>query len=452
MIPGYIKTILSLIGSSGHQAYVVGGAVRDIVLGRIPHDYDIATSAKPDEIIGVFKKAGVDYFDNASKHGTVTAVTGEGNVEVTTFREDGSYSDQRRPDEVKFKTTIEEDVKRRDFTINAMYLDNDGVIHDPVSGQEDCKNRLIRAVGNPGERFGEDALRILRAVRFCSRLGFDIEPGTLRAMEDHAGDLKLISSERIAVELEGIVTGRYASQAIRTCWKIMSVIIPEIAECRGFEQRSKYHDRDVLEHTLSVLDLIPFSEENGRDAELAMAALFHDLGKPRCFKIDGDGIGHMKGHPLVSTMITERVLNELRFSKQFVYDVCLLVKLHDTYIKADRIEVHKFLCEYPEEILNKLKVLQRADILAHSPIGQNRIKRLEELNRITEDLKASGAVFDIRDLDINGNDIMSLGVEPGPVVGQILSKVFNNYIEEKCRNSKASLMDEARRIISTKSF
>ena len=452
MIPGYIKTILSLIGSSGHQAYVVGGAVRDIVLGRIPHDYDIATSAKPDEIIGVFKKAGVVYFDNASKHGTVTAVTGEGNVEVTTFREDGSYSDQRRPDEVQFKTTIEEDVKRRDFTINAMYLDNDGVIHDPVSGQEDCKNRLIRAVGNPGERFGEDALRILRAVRFCSRLGFEIEPGTLRAMEDHAGDLKLISSERIAVELEGIVTGRYASQAIRTCWKIMSVIIPEIAECRGFEQRSKYHDRDVLEHTLRVLDLIPFSEENGRDAELAMAALFHDLGKPRCFKIDGDGIGHMKGHPLVSTMITERVLNELRFSRQFVYDVCLLVKLHDTYIKADRIEVHKFLCEYPEEILNKLKVLQRADILAHSPIGQNRIKRLEELNRIAEDLKASGAVFDIRDLDINGNDIMSLGVEPGPVVGQILSKVFNNYIEEKCRNSKASLMDEARRIISTKSF
>ena len=452
MIPGYIKTILSLIGSSGHQAYVVGGAVRDIVLGRIPHDYDIATSAKPDEIIGVFKKAGVVYFDNASKHGTVTAVTGEGNVEVTTFREDGSYSDQRRPDEVKFKTTIEEDVKRRDFTINAMYLDNDGVIHDPVSGQEDCKNRLIRAVGNPGERFGEDALRILRAVRFCSRLGFEIEPGTLRAMEDHAGDLKLISSERIAVELKGIVTGRYASQAIRTCWKIMSVIIPEIAECRGFEQRSKYHDRDVLEHTLRVLDLIPFSEENGRDAELAMAALFHDLGKPRCFKIDGDGIGHMKGHPLVSTMITERVLNELRFSRQFVYDVCLLVKLHDTYIKADRIEVHKFLCEYPEEILNKLKVLQRADILAHSPIGQNRIKRLEELNRIAEDLKASGAVFDIRDLDINGNDIMSLGVEPGPVVGQILSKVFNNYIEEKCRNSKASLMDEARRIISTKSF
>ncbi len=447
-IPAHVMSILGPIESSGFQAYVAGGAVRDILLGKKPHDYDIATSAKPDDIIRIFRNEGIGFFDNAVRHGTVTAVTEQGNVEVTTFREDGTYSDQRRPDEVIFKATIEDDVRRRDFTVNAMYMDRHGVIHDPVGGQEDCDKRLIRAVGNAGERFGEDALRILRAIRFSSRLGFDIEPGTLRAMEEHAPELRQISSERIASELTGIVTGRYAADAIRTGWKIMSVIIPEIGICRGFDQRSKYHDRDVLEHILDVLDLIPFSEEEGKDPELAMAALFHDLGKPECFKMDEDGTGHMKGHPLISAVITDRVLNELKFPKQFIFNVCLLVKLHDTYIKADRAEVHKFMSRYPEEILNKLKILQRADIMAHSPLGQNRIKRLEELNSISEELIASGAVFSIKDLDIDGNDIISLGVRPGPGVGEVLSEVFAHYIEERCYNNKESLINEAKKIIS----
>ena len=452
MIPDYVSSILSLIGSYGFQAFVAGGAVRDIVLGNEPHDYDIATSAKPSETVEMFRKAGIGFFDNAAKHGTVTAVTEDGNVEVTTFRADGKYSDMRRPDEVIFKNTIEEDVLRRDFTINAMYLDQHGIIHDIVGGQEDCRNRLIRTVGNAEERFREDALRILRALRFCSKLGFDIEAETLKAMEELADELKQISCERVASELTGIVTGRYASKAIRTGWKILSVIIPEIALCRGFDQRSKYHDRDVLEHTLDVLDLIPYKENAGRDPELAMAALFHDLGKPECFIIDRKGVGHMKGHPAASAMITERVLNSLRFPGQFVTDVCLLVRLHDTYIEPDRTGVHRFMSMYPEDILDRLKILQRADILAHSPLGQNRIRQLDELNRIAEELKLSGAVFNIRDLEINGNDIISLGVSPGPVVGQILSKVFDNYIDGKCVNDKASLLDEAERIIRTKSI
>ena len=446
-IPDHVMNILGQIESSGFKAFVAGGAVRDTVLGKKPHDYDIATSAKPDDVIGIFRKEGISFFDNAVRHGTVTAVTGQGNVEVTTFRQDGTYSDLRRPDEVVFTATIEDDVRRRDFTVNAMYMDRYGVIHDPVGGQADCAKRLIRAVGNAGERFGEDALRILRALRFSSKLGFDIETETLRAMEEHAPELKQISAERIASELTGIVTGRHAAGAIRTGWKILSVVIPEIGICRGFEQRSKYHDRDVLEHILDVLDLIPFSEENGKDPELAMAALFHDLGKPACFKLDEAGTGHMKGHPLISTVITDRVLNELKYPKQFITDVCLLVRLHDTYIKADRIEVHKFMSRYPEEILNKLKILQRADILAHSPLGQNRIKRLEELNSISEELRASGAVFSIKDLDIDGNDIIALGVRPGPDVGEVLEEVFGHYVEERCYNNKNSLINEAKKII-----
>ncbi len=446
-IPDYVINILRALGSSGYKAFVAGGAVRDTVLGNKPHDYDIATSAAPELTVKVLQNAGIRYFDNAARHGTVTAVTEEGNVEITTFREDGSYSDQRRPDTVVFKASIDDDVKRRDFTINAMYMDADGRIHDPAGGTGDCENHLIRAVGNAGERFGEDALRILRALRFCARLGFDIEAETLRAMEAHAGELSHISAERIASELTGIVTGKYAPKAIRTGWRVMSVIIPEIGTCRGFDQRSKYHDRDVLEHTLDVLDMIPFQEGAGKDPELAVAALFHDLGKPACFKLDEDGTGHMKGHPLVSAVIADRVLNELKYPKQFITDVCLLVRLHDTFIKADRIEVHKFMSRYPEEILNKLKILQRADIMAHTPLGLTRLERLEELNAISEELKASGAVFDIRDLKINGNDIIELGVKPGPGVGSVLSKLFEYYLEERCYNNKDSLIIEAKKII-----
>ena len=363
-IPDYVQKIMELIEGSGFNAYVAGGAVRDIALGKEPHDYDVATSALPGETIEIFKNAGIEYFDTGAKHGTVTAVTSGGNVEVTTFREDGEYSDLRRPDEVVFKTTIEEDVRRRDFTINAMYMDRDGRICDPTGGLEDCGKHLIRAVGDPDKRFSEDALRILRGIRFVSRLGFDIEPDTLRAMEERADELKNISGERIAVELLGIVTGKYASQAVRCGWKVLSVIIPEIAVCRGFDQKSKYHDKDVLEHTLEVLDNIPYQEDEGRDPELAMAALFHDLGKPECFVIGSSGAGHMKGHPLVSRLICERVLTGLKFPKQFILNVCLLVRLHDTYVDTDRIAVHKFMSEYPDEIIEKLQILQEADILA----------------------------------------------------------------------------------------
>ena len=270
-------------------------------------------------------------------------------------------------------------------------------------------------------------------------------------METHCEELKKISGERIAAELIGIVTGRYAPQAIRTGWKVMSVTIPEIALCRGFDQRSEYHDRDVLEHTLDVLSEIPFVEGLGRDPELAMAALFHDLGKPECFVLDEEGTGHMKGHPLVSEDIAERVLTGLKCSKQFVTNVCLLVKLHDTYLKPTRIRVHKFMCQYPMDILNKLKILQRADILAHSPLGLERMSRLEELNRISEELIASGAVFEIKDLDIDGKDIIALGVKEGPEVGAVLYQVFYSYLEERCPNNKDALLNEARRFISTKS-
>lgn len=446
-IPDYVLRIMKLIEGSGFAAYVAGGAVRDIALGNDPHDYDVATSALPDETIEIFRNAGIDFFDTGAKHGTITAVTDGGNVEVTTFREDGEYSDLRRPDEVVFKTTIEEDVRRRDFTINAMYMDPEGMICDPTGGLNDCADHLIRAVGDPDKRFGEDALRILRGIRFVSKLGFDIEPDTLQAMEDLAEELKSISGERIASELTGIVTGKYAPKAVRTGWKVLSVIIPEIATCHGFDQKSKYHDKDVFEHTMEVLENIPYTEDAGRDSELAMAALFHDLGKPECFVIGKSGAGHMKGHPLVSRLICERVLTELKFPRQFILNVCLLVRLHDTYVDTDRIAVHKFMSEYPDETIEKLQILQRADILAHSALGLKRLEHLEELIKIGAELKASGAVFDIKDLEIDGNDIIGLGAEKGPGIGRVLDLVFQQYLEEKCPNNREDLLEEAKKIL-----
>lgn len=449
-IPDYVKKILKLICDSGYSAYVAGGAVRDIVLGKNPHDYDIATSARPEDTVAVLNGAGIEYFDTGAKHGTITAITPEGNIEITTFREDGAYSDLRRPDEVVFKTTIEDDVRRRDFTINAMYMDSEGRISDPEGGIGDCSDHLIRAVGEPEKRFGEDALRILRGLRFSASFGFEIEKNTLDAMEKCAGELSDISGERIASELTGIVTGKYAPRAIRTGWKILSVIIPEIGICHGFDQKSHYHDQDVLEHTLSVLNNIPYIEDEGRDPELALAALFHDLGKPECFVLDQDGVGHMKGHPRVSSKIAERVLNELKYPRQTIQNVYLLINLHDTYVQTDRTAVHRFMSEYSEEIMEKLPVLQRADILAHSPLGQKRLDHLQAITDISKELKDSGAVFRIKDLDIDGNDIIELGVPKGPVVGEILSELFERYIDGKCSNSKASLMNEVRKIASTK--
>ena len=226
-IPGSVSMILGLLETSGHEAYVVGGAVRDMLLGLSPHDFDISSSCYPDETVKVLEEAGIRHIDNASVHGTVTAITDEGNIEITSFRVDGDYSDLRRPDKVTFTRSIEEDVRRRDFTVNSLYMEKDGSVKDITGGISDLEKGIIRTVGDPEERFGEDALRILRAMRFASRFGFEIEDKTFEAMEKCAEELKKISSERIAVELTGIVCGMHAPAVIRRCWKIISVIIPE---------------------------------------------------------------------------------------------------------------------------------------------------------------------------------------------------------------------------------
>lgn len=451
-IPGSVSMILGLFQASGEEAYIAGGAVRDMLLGLKPHDFDISSSSLPGKTKQILNDNGIRTIDNASIHGTVTAIMEDGNVEITTYRVDGKYTDMRRPDSVTFSRSIEEDVKRRDFTVNSLYMDKDGNVKDITGGIPDLEKGLIRAVGNPGERFGEDALRILRAMRFASRFGFEIEDRTFSAMEKCAEELKQISAERIQAELNGILCGKDAPSVIRRCWKILSVIIPEIAVCHGFDQQSPFHDKDVFEHTLAVLDGIPLENKDGampsRDPVLAMSALLHDLGKPECFKINELGEAHMKGHAEAGRRIAERVLTGLKYPNQFTKDVCTLVTYHDIYTPRERSQVHRLLCKLGPDLYDKLKVLQKADILAHAKPGLKRLDKLKYMSEFADELRESGAAFAVKDLEITGDDIIALGIAKGPEVGKVLEELFEQYLDEKIANKRDLLIKSVKEMIS----
>ena len=446
-VPDYIKAILDLVNSAGFEAFVVGGAVRDLVTGRVPHDFDIASSASPNELMKILKSRDIPYVDMAKKHGTITAITSGGNVEITTFRSDGDYLDARHPSDVTFTRNIDEDVIRRDFTMNSLYLSSDGEICDLTGGLEDIEEHKIKAVGDPELRFDEDALRILRGIRFEAMLGFYIEDKTRLAMDSKADKLKLISAERVQTEFIHLLRCPFASKAIRDNLDILSLIIPELKEMAGFDQKSRYHDLDMLEHTLKVLDGIPLEEGGLRDGELAVAALLHDTGKPASFVLDKNGLGHMKGHPRISREITSRVLTSLKCSKAFISDVEGLVELHDTFVPLTFPDVHRFMSEHSGEFLARLAVLQRADINAHSEYGLRRMAKLDGRIDIEQELRAQGAAFKITDLKIRGEDLIRLGCMPGPCIGSVLGKIFEMHINGDVPNERGALLALARDLL-----
>ena len=443
-IPDYCRKVLAILNDAGYEAYVVGGAVRDMIGGTEPADYDLATSAVPEEIIEAMREAGIkSIMDHAAKHGTITVMADGHSVEITTFRTDGEYSDNRRPDSVTFTRDLETDASRRDFTMNALYLGTDGVVTDPVNGKADIEAGIIRAVGDPQMRFAEDALRILRALRLASMRGYKIEDNTACAMRENAHLLKNISGERIHVEFTGIVTGRYASPIIREYLDILGVIIPELLAMKGFDQHSIYHHLDVLEHTLAVLDGIPIGPDGKRCEDLAIASLFHDIGKPETFRLDGNGEGHMKEHPEAGCRIAGRVADELRFPNRLKENVLQLILLHDVFVKPDRVSVHRLMTEYPPYFLDELAILQRADILAHSERGRQRLSRLEAIEEIRRELTAEGVCTSIRDLAVNGNDLTAAGIPAGQKIGIALKELMNAVIEETVSNSHDELIEYA---------
>lgn len=438
-IPNTCKYILELLLGAGYEAYVVGGCVRDSLLGRNPNDWDICTSAKPEEVCEIMRRCRVRIIETGLQHGTVTANFGMGSYEITTFRVDGEYLDNRRPDHVEFVSDVNKDLARRDFTINAMaYGDWIGII-DPFNGHSDLKNKLIRCVGNPDDRFQEDALRILRALRFAATYGFKIEESTAEAIHRNKELLQNISAERIQSELCKMLCGEGALDILLNYSDVMSVIIPELGRCVGFDQNNPYHKYTVYDHIAHAVD-----NYKGTDISIKMALLLHDIGKPECYTEDHNG-GHFHGHSLYSMHIAKDVMDRLKFDNKTKQEVVDLVLYHDADIYPGIRTVRRWLNKIGEEMLNKLLFIKIADIEAHSDI--NKAARRDDIlsvKLVMKDVLEQQQCFQIKDLAVNGYDILSLGVEPGPKVGKVLSHLLDKVIDGEIANYHDSLLRVAK--------
>lgn len=439
--PGGVLELLDILESEGYEAYIVGGCVRDTFLGRAPHDWDICTSALPESVVSLLRCSDIKTIETGIQHGTVTACLHDGSYEITTFRLDGEYSDNRRPDRVEFVDDVREDLSRRDFTINAMaYSDADGLI-DPWGGYGDLDAKLIRCVGNPNDRFGEDALRIMRALRFASTYGFKIEEETAAAIHRNKELLKNISAERIQTELCKMLCGKGVLDILLEYKDVMAVIIPELGPCIGFNQNNPYHIYDVYDHIAHAV-----ANYKGNDISIKMALLLHDIGKPECYTEDERG-GHFYCHGAFSKFYAEKIMDHLKFDNKTRGEVIDLVQYHDSDIYPGVRTVRRWLNKIGPEMLDKLIHVKIADIYAHSE------KNLEQMRDnvlfvklIAKDIVAQQQCFQLKDLAVNGHDIVSLGYE-GPVVGKVLKHLLNAVMDEAVENSKDTLMKEAERYL-----
>ena len=434
-IPAGPAQILKTLNDSGFQAYAVGGCVRDTLLGTVPGDWDICTSARPEQTEACFPKLHV--VETGIKHGTVTVVLQGTPYEVTTFRTEGDYLNHRRPEQVQFVRSLREDLQRRDFTINAMAVGLDGEIRDPFDGRIDLEHRLIRCVGDPERRFEEDALRILRGLRFAARLGFSIEAETAAAMERKKQLLVCISGERIYKELTGILVGKYARQVLERYGGILTGILPEIVPAMGFRQHSPFHNRDVWSHTLEALG------KSGTDPMVRWALLLHDLGKPDCFTLDDRGVGHFYGHPRRSMELAEEIFERLRSEKKTRETVCLLVRDHDREAPATLKNARRWIAQYGPEVLPLLLEVKRCDCLAHvdTPKTRQRYDNLMEMTRLIGECMEREHCFTIRNLPVNGGDVMAMGIPAGPQVGRLLQELLDAVLDGACQPERQQLMD-----------
>lgn len=441
-IPKSARMLIGIIEDTGHAAYIVGGCVRDSLLGKTPHDWDICTSSKPEQVITALEQHNIRVVDTGLKHGTVTAVMDDGNYEITTFRVDGVYSDGRHPDRVEFVNDITADLGRRDFTINAMaYNDSVGLI-DPYGGVGDLEGRVIRCVGDPDERFTEDALRILRAMRFASTYGFSFDFTTFAHMYRKRRRLNDISAERIRDELCKMLLGGEVSCVLFSCFEIICQIIPELEACVDFDQNNRFHEFDIYEHIAHSV-----CNYEGGDISIKVALLLHDIGKPICYTEDERG-GHFYGHPAVSHDMAKDILTRLKFDNITRDEILDLILHHDAEIKASKRVARRLLNKLGTDRVMQLVEVKRADILAHSEIGRaERLTTLQEFEKIVAEVIAEGECFKIKDLSVNGHDICSFGVS-GPTVGRVLNHLLNMVIEETLENNHDSLMTEAKEFLS----
>ena len=432
IIPKDVEKIIEHLNSAGYEAYVVGGCVRDSIMEKTPHDWDICTSATPEVVKSLFSHT-TDY---GMKHGTITVFADKEGYEITTFRAENDYSDHRHPDTVEFVTDLNSDLSRRDFTINALAYNNESQLIDMFNGLDDIRNQIIRCVGNADERFKEDALRILRDLRFAATLGFDIEDKTSEAIHYNVHLLKYIAEERKRDELMKLLGGNYTTKILLEYSDVIAEVIPEIQLCVGFNQNNRYHCYDVYEHMVHAV-------ENGITPIEKFALLIHDIGKPHCYTEDKKG-GHFYGHPAISEEIAKDVVNHLKFDNDSKKAVLELVKYHDIEIPVTKKSVLKLLNRLGEERALQLMDIKLADILAHAPGTQDAlIEKWKIFNRLLGEVLVEGNCFSRKNLAVNGNDIKALGVSEGPEIGRIIQTLMGEVMSEQLANEKEVLLNRA---------
>ncbi len=434
-LPDYVDRCIQRLEQAGFAAYAVGGCVRDALLGIEPHDYDLCTAASPEQTQAVFEHeklvlAGL-------KHGTVGIVTPEGVVETTTFRTEGSYSDSRHPDWVEFVDNVEADLARRDFTVNAMAWSPKRGLADPFGGQADLEAKVLRAVGDPEQRFREDALRILRGVRFAVRFGLTVEPETEKAMFRLAPLMEKLARERVFEELCKLLPLVTAADLIRFA-PVLTAVIPELAPMVGFDQHSPHHAYDIYTHTAHVVENTP------PDLPLRWAALLHDTGKVPTFTRDETGRGHFYGHAQESAAIADAVLRRLKAPTDLREQVISLVKLHMTKIEPDKKVVRRWLGRLGPEGVDALLHFQKADMVSKGVSKASELEQFIQLRGLVSEVLAEAACLSLRDLAVNGNDLMALGYE-GKAIGECLSRLLDAVLDERLPNDRDALLEQARK-------
>lgn len=432
------RKILSALNQKGYDAYIVGGAIRDLIMGRTPHDYDIATSALPNQIKSIFPCT----IDTGIKHGTVTVMDSHASFEVTTFRTDGEYKDTRHPEDVKFISDVKGDMLRRDFTINALaYNENEGVI-DCVGGLDDIKNKVIRCVGEPEVRFKEDALRMLRAIRFSVVLGFEIEERTKTAIKKYSILIKKVSAERIREELEKILRSENPGGIIMLHQLgLLKYIIPELDVCFSVNQRNKYHLYNVGEHIIHAVAKTP------EDITIRWAALLHDIGKPLCKSVDANGIIHFYGHHHESVRLADDILRRLRLDNDSRKNILTLIENHDIRIEPSLVGVKRIMARLGADLFTKLLLLQEADNSAKNPkFLPDKLAKINDVRVIYRKVLSERQPYVTSDLIINGRDLIKIGFRAGREIGDTLRCLLDEVLINPSLNNRDYLMMRAKQL------
>ena len=432
-----VKTVIAALQNAGYSPYLVGGCVREMLRGKEPSDYDMTSDAQPEEVLRIF---GESAHPTGLPHGTVTVVSGGLPIELTTMRRDGAYRDNRHPDSVTFGTSIEEDLARRDFTVNAIALAPTGALIDPFGGQEDLKAGVLRCVGEAARRFEEDALRILRLVRFCSVLGISAEEKTARAAHEKSALLSNVAHERVYAEMNKLLLGENVGATLLAFSDILGVPIPEILPCVGFDQRNPHHCFDVWEHTARAVAAVPPTRE------LRWTMLFHDLGKPQCMTLDAQLIGHFYGHTARSAQLAEEIMARLHFEKTLRDGVRARLACFDDLFPPERTAIHREMAKRGREVTADLLLTKYADNAAKTPDGPSLARQpWQEAQAVFDALVAENACCSVHELALGGEALAALGYR-GREIGAVLARLLDEVAAEKLENTREALERRAQRL------